>query len=297
MKIKKRESNMELLRIVAILLIIVFHISYHCIYTQLTSAESIALLNNGIFNYPYIYKRLFILALIFPLGQVGNSLFMLITGYFMISKKSIDITKITKKLLLQLGFSVLCLGISSIVIYNFVNKYSLNLVSFNAFNNISWYIGYYFLIVLFAKLFLNKYLNKLDNKKYIMFLMVLLGLTQFSWAISLINSFISGSIKLFSGIFLYSLGGYIKKYNPFNNIKIWTLILSIILINLIVIGNFYINTANNINSYIEGNTFIQNIPRYGDNELLPIALGVIVFELFRRIKIPYNKIINYINGK
>lgn len=292
---KKRESNIELLRIVAILLIIVFHISYHCIYNQLSSTESIALLNNGIYSNPYIYKRLYILALISPLGQIGNALFMLITGYFMISKKDINITKITKKLLLQLVFASICLGITSIIIYNYITEYSLNLVLFNSFNELSWYIGYYFLIVLFAILYLNKFLNKIDKKKYIMFLMILLGITQFSWSIYIINDVASGLIKVFSGILLYSLGGYIKKYKPFNNIKIWALILLGILINFIVIGDFYINTASNINNYIDG-LFIQQMPHYTDNQLLPISLGLIIFELFRRIKISYNKVINYIGA-
>ena len=49
---KKRNSNMELLRIVAMLMIVAFHIFRHCINIQLTDANSIAALGNGWYSYP-----------------------------------------------------------------------------------------------------------------------------------------------------------------------------------------------------------------------------------------------------
>ena len=98
---KVRSSNIELLRVIAMLMIILHHITVHCVYVQLTDITSINRLGNGLFNYPLFYKRLLILASMVPLGPIGNALFVLISGYFMISKeKKINLVKISKKLLL-----------------------------------------------------------------------------------------------------------------------------------------------------------------------------------------------------
>lgn len=52
---KKRNSNMELLRIMAMLMIICYHIFRHCIYLQLTDTNSIMALGNGWFSYPAFF--------------------------------------------------------------------------------------------------------------------------------------------------------------------------------------------------------------------------------------------------
>lgn len=295
---KKRNSNMELLRIIAMLMIIAYHIFRHCMYIQLTDINSITMLNNGWFSYPSFFKRLCILAVISPMGQIGNAIFLIISGYFMADKKSIDLTKTSEKLLLQLGFATLALGLISIFSYKYVTAFPIKLMPFNSFNWSSWYIGYYFIVIVFAKIFLNKYLAKAKQKDYLMFLISLFAITQFSWTRSIIQNLGNGLETLCIGVFLYSMGGYIKKYNPFSTIKTWVIIATIIITNLIVISNFYIDTANNILAYSQTpeNIFIQYIPVYENYQFIPIILGIALFELFRRIKISNNKIINFIGA-
>lgn len=289
---------MELLRIVAMLMIIAYHVFLHCINIQLTDTNSISTIGNSWFSYPSFFKKLCILAIISPMGQIGNAIFLIISGYFMIDKKTIDLTKISKKLLFQLGFATTILGLTSLFFYKYVVSIPIKLVSFNSFNEISWYIGYYFIIIVLANIFLNKYLNKLKQKNYTMFLITLFALIQFSWSISILKNICNGLEILCTGIFLYAIGGYIKKYNPFNSIKLWVIIAIIIIINIIVIGNFYINTANNIIEYTSGfkDTFAQYIPLYENNQFVHVILGTTIFELFRRIKIPNSKFINFIGA-
>ena len=55
---KKRNSNFELLRIIAMLMIVIFHIVVHSVDYQLTDTSSMALMNNGLFNHPIFYKKL-----------------------------------------------------------------------------------------------------------------------------------------------------------------------------------------------------------------------------------------------
>lgn len=294
----KRSSNMELLRITAMLMIIAFHIFANVINRQLTDTNSIQKLENDWYCYPYFSKKLGILAFISPMGQVGNTIFILISGYFMACKKSIDLTKISKKLLLQLGFATVILGLASIYAYHNVTEFPIKLIPFSAFNWMSWYVGYYFIVIVIAKVYLNDFLCKLDQKNYVMFMMVLFALIQFSWSNGVISNLSGGLETVCTGIFLYSLGGYIYKYNTFDSIRLWVIIAIITITNLIVIGNFYINTAENILEYNpdSGNVFIQSIPTYNNNQIVPVVLGIAVFELFRRINVPSSSIINFIGA-
>lgn len=292
----KRSSNMECLRITAMLMIIAYHIFYHCINIQLTDANAILASGNDWYCQPHFSKKLCILAVISPMGSVANAIFILISGYFMAGKESIDLTKISKKLLLQLGFATFVLGFVSICVYRNITQVHIKLISFNAFNYSSWYVGYYFIVIVIAKLFLNKFLHNLDSKKWVMFMMALFSLAQFSWSNSIISNVGVGLETICTGVFLYSLGGYVKKYNPFASIRLWALLTIIIISNLFVIANYYITTADNILSFNpnSGKMFMQSIPLYGNNQIIPIVLGVAVFELFRRIKVPNSKIVNFI---
>ena len=301
--LKKRNSNIELLRIFAMLMIIAYHICCHCINVQLMDEESILTMQNGWFCHPIFYKKLLLLALISPMGQAGNAIFILISGYFMAHKgKNVDLTSISKKLLLQLGFAVLMLCVASSIIYEVTNTLHLKVINVTTFNNSAWFVGYYFVITVMAKLFLNSFLEKLDRKKYLMFLMVAFSLIQFKWSRELIsnisNDIDKGLVVLCTGIFLYSLGGYIRKYNPFEKIKTWAVVAVIICIGLLICSIFYADTANEIRAYDESNgeTFYQTIHTFENYSFVPISLGVALFELFRRIKTPYSKIINFLGA-
>lgn len=109
-----RDSNIELLRIIAMVLIILSHIVIHCIGVQLTDTTSIIRLDNGLFNNPVFYKKLLILVSFTPVGIVGNVIFVIISGYFMVNRE-INIGKTAKKLLIQLGYSVIILIIISMI--------------------------------------------------------------------------------------------------------------------------------------------------------------------------------------
>ena len=101
---KTRNSNIELLRILAMFMIIIFHISDHCVKVQLTDTASMLRMNNGLFCEPVFYKKLLLLSTFAPMGKIGNVIFITISGYFMVPKENgINLAKISKKLLLQLG--------------------------------------------------------------------------------------------------------------------------------------------------------------------------------------------------
>ncbi len=301
---KQRNTNIELLRLIAMFMIVVFHIVDHCVVIQLTDTDSIARLGNGLFNYPLFYKKLFILNSIMPLGKAGNAIFLIISGYFMILKgKEINIVNISKKLLLQLGFAAIMLVLASTATYyyNIRSLSNLNLVNIKIFNGMSWFVGYYFLVILIAALFLNRFLISLDKKGFITFLITLFAVVEFTWSSGVINDLANGLSTLCTGVFLYSLGAFIQKYDPFERVRTYVFFLVIGMTYVLIYISGYNNAETNIKNYFLNDKtdnlvqpFFQSISKYNDSSIVVILIGLCMFEIFRRIKVPTSRTINFL---
>ena len=294
----KRNSNMELLRILAMLMIIAYHIFIHCVDYQLTDFTN----DNSTWQYfanPVFIKKLLILSSVSPMGQIGNGIFVLITGYFMANKgKDLDLAKTSKKLLIQMGFASILLTVMSMT-YSFISQsHQAKILNFNMFNEMAWFIGYYFTVIVLAKIFLNDWISKWNQKNYLMFIMIIFTMTQIGWCYSLIRSLGSELEILLGGVFWYALGGYIRKYNPFDRLRTWIIIAVIIVSNIMIWVNFYNITVNNIREYIpeNGEIFKQIIPKYGNSSIIVICITVAVFELFRRMAIKTSRVINFLGA-
>ena len=300
MEIKQRRSNLELLRIVAMLMIIAFHIYRHCVSGQLTDPDSMERMGNGLFSVPLFYKKLLLLTVFSSFGRAGNVVFMTLTGYFMVAKgREIRLIPIAKKLLLEQGYAAVLLLITSLLVFRRNPDSCTTLTEVNLFNSMSWYVGYYFLVMLLARLCLNRYLEKLERKQYRLFLFALLCMTQFKWIIKLLNGVTGDLVILITGVFLYALGGYIRRYQPFARVRTWAIFGVIFGIYVLLFLSTYAGVQNRIQDYYrEASTdpFIQYIPNVGDNSIVAILLGLSLFELFRRIKMPCCRGINYLGG-
>lgn len=300
MEIKQRRSNLELLRIVAMLMIIAFHIYWHCVSGQLTDPDSMERMGNGLFSVPLFYKKLLLLTVFSSFGRAANVIFMTLTGYFMVAKgREIRLIPIAKKLLLEQGYAAVLLLITSLLVFRRNPDSCTTLTEINLFNSMSWYVGYYFLVMLLARLFLNRYLEKLERKQYRLFLFALLCMTQFKWIIKLLNGVTGNLVILVTGVFLYSLGGYIRRYQPFARVRTWAIFGVIAGIYALLFLSTYAGVQDRIQDYYrEASTdpFIQYIPNVGDNSIVAILLGLSLFELFRRIKMPCCRGINYLGG-
>ena len=110
-----------------------------------------------------MYKKLLILASVSPMWQIGNGIFILISGYFMANKgKDIDLTKMSKKLLIQMGFTSITLTVMS-MIYSFVSQsHQAKILNFNIFNDMVYRI--LFCSHCFGKSFLNNWISKWNQK-------------------------------------------------------------------------------------------------------------------------------------
>jgi len=288
---KERSSNIELLRIVAMIMIIIYHIWCHCISVQLSN-------DTLYFIEPHFYKRLILFDIISPFGQIANALFIIISGYFMVERKNINLSKIAKKLVDQSLYATVVLITISTIVYRLYDLSSISLIDLNFFNDGSWFIGYYFAVMVSGYLFLNKFLNSLNRKKYSNYLVVLFAITQFCYTAGLINGLSGSLLLLTTGIMLYSLGGFIKKYNPFKKMKTLSFVMCILIIFVFIILSNYNLTSTIINTnYLENNNaFAQRILKFENNYFVPIVIAVCIFELFKRMQIPNNKVINYLGG-
>ena len=281
-------------------MIIMYHIGCHCIINQLTDRGSMERMGNALFTSPGFSRKLMLLDGINTFGIIGNVVFILISGYFMVGKgKNINLFDIAVKLLTQQGFVAIMLVVVSTLVYHLAGGAFIQMMNITTFNGMSWYVGYYFLIILLAYCYLNDYLNRLNQKRYLSFVATLFAITQLSFSTGILEGVASGLSTLCTGIFLYSLGGYIKKFNPFCNVKSSVFILVITVVFGLIFWSNYNVTMNNVEIYHLNNStdiFIQSIIGFRNNSIVVILIGLSLFELFRRLSISNSRVINYIGA-
>jgi len=290
MENKVRSSNFELLRILALLMIILDHIVIHCMNGQLVGSQTIL-------NQPMFFKRMQLLNIAMTFGYIGNNIFILISGYFLISKtdKS-NLLKTASKLLSQQGFAatILVLLTASVQI---IKKNSISwLLNIDIFNNMAWFVGFYFMIIVIAYLFLNRFLAKLDMNEYLIFLAVLFVFVEMGWTGEMIESIAIGLRVLLNGVFLFALGGFIHRFEPLRNIKVYIFFIVLLLsYGLIYISNY--NTTNvNIANYIATGSqgvFQQSIATYANYHIGIELISIALFAIFMRMHIGSSKIVNF----
>lgn len=287
-----RTSNFELLRILAMLGIISYHIVVHSMIGQLALSPS----DGNHFNYPCFYKSMLIPVAFSPLGQLGNALFILLSGYFTCSDvKKLDLVKISKKLLTQLAFASITLLVGPHVVHIFIPDEYTRIMNEGIFNSYFWFVGYYFILIVIAEFFLKRFLKKLDQKEYIVFLTVFFGLISFSFTGNMLDSLVINGRVLGIGIFLYALGGFLSKYRPLENLKTWVFIAAIVIMYAVVFLSYYNELEMKIEDYyIMDAGFEQFVPAYSNYDPVIIILSVAVFELFHRLPEFHSKIVNYL---
>lgn len=273
-----RDSNFELLRIIAMLLIIGHHFSIHSGFVF--SDNSISL------------ERAY-LQFISMGGKLGINLFILISGYFLINSKSIKISKIIKLWLTMLTYSV---GLYIVFLFRqgisvFDKQYFLTCLLPVGFGQ--WgFATNYFVLFLMSPL-LNIALKGLDKKTYRKLLILFFIL----WSVlPTINIF--SSVKINYGfsdllwfIYLYSFAGYIRLYFDIHSNRIPFYFLFFI---LTCFASYFV--------FIVSNYFVQYpvslldlVSNFFTPEYLTIfPMSVFMFLLFASLNIKYSKLINFI---
>lgn len=273
---KVRNSNFELLRIIAMVMIVIYHYSVHTKWTT--------------FTYENMCFNIFLTQIMRFWGKIGCYLFMLITGYFMINKK------IKFKKVFYLALEMELYSVVIFLLLKFVNgqnfskidifKYFVPVVYGNWF--VSNYIMFYFLIPIINKILLS--LGKNDFKK-------LLTLVLIIYIIIPSIFYVFGKGEGFFGKFdfmivSYILGAYINLYGlkRFERKKFCRITICICLILMVLQVCLFdgITLLRKNNRYIE----MATTSRF-ETSIFVMLISISLFYLFKNKNIN-SKIINFI---
>lgn len=268
---KERNSNLELFRIIAMLLIVAHHYVVNSGLLQIMQSTEIT--GNSIFLY-----------LLGMWGKIGINCFVLITGYFM-CKSNITVSKFLK-LILEIWFY-------NIIIYSLFIVFNIIDFEFESFVRMIIPIGHVGLDFTTAFLcfylfipFLNILVNAMNKKQHIALIALFLAIYSI-WP--MIPGFGTTYNYVTWFIVLYFIASYLRIYpntKYSNNTKFWAWMTAIsITISMISVVIFRFIQCKYIHPY-----FLVS----DSTAIFAIIVAVSSFMLFKNIKMKQNKFINTI---
>lgn len=193
MEMGKRKNNIELLRILAMFLIITFHYVYKSGYVMESFGISSILVKTFYF-----------------FGELGVNLFIFITGYFMVQSKY-KLKKVIYLILEVYFYYFICYFIAIKLGLSFFQFRNL----FPIFSNYYWFASAYILLY-FLSFYLNICISHMDKRTYQNLLFLLLMIFSF---IPTILGFFKNTTEGFFYysrfiwfVILYLIGAYIRIY-------------------------------------------------------------------------------------
>lgn len=283
---KVRESNYELMRIMAMFAIVLWHVIIH--------GKAIDVANN---------EAYLVLRFVFYLCVVHVNLFVMVSGYYQINKK-FNIRKIFSLLLEILFYNLI---INCILRYTGLVTYTnIEFVKQIFFLNLSsyWFIAYYLLLYMISP-FINNYLLTLDKRKFLQLIICMIVID------SIIPLFTNGlfygnsSYGLIHFVTIYIIGAYIKQFNVNSKVfkklnvnqKRLIYIITYLFCAIFNLGFFYLaKSMMNMNSSALiglGEMINNQFVGYTYNQPIVIIQTIAVFLLFGTFNIK-NKVVNYI---
>jgi len=264
--VKKRQANFEVLRIVAMLMIITHHfLMYGGIFSNITPG-----------NWKYYAFHIIEYSCL-----IAVNIYIMITGYFQIQSK-VKMKKIIYMELQMIFYSVILYIIS----ISF-NKIEFNTITFlktffpfitKKYWFMTAYMGLYLIIPFF-----NKFVNLLNKKEYTNLLFLLLLLLSIVPSIFPLNDIFdrTGGYSLIWFIVLYLLGGYIKLYldsKVFLKRKLLLINIAVIFIQMIIrVICLNVKGVNLLKNYLSFSNSYNNI--------LLVIETVAFFLLFKQITV------------
>lgn len=263
---KKRNSSIEVLRILSMIMIIISHYCYHGVINVSTLPYSI---NKIILQLGY-------------LGNLGVNIFFLISSYFMYD------SKFNIKKFLTLVFEIFSYSMLIYLMFIFIGLHEFNITSFiqSAFPIIFkkyWFATVYMIIYLISP-FLNIMIKNLSKKQHLQIILI----TLFIWSglytfmnINLYNNYFTDVFLLyFISTYMKKYSEEIKKYNK--HINIFSVVCAVILFLITIIFSY----SDTLSVYVHH--------FYARNSIFIILIAVGLFNCFLNKEF-YLKIINLIS--
>lgn len=190
---KSRQSNIELLRIVAMIMIIFHHIGYYSGFDYTASGISANRLLTQFITYG---------------GHVGVDIFVLIGGYFMMSYTSLKIVKVVRLWLQMMFYSILGLLIG-VELFGFEISPKAVGIALIPFLYKQWPFASAYMVLMIISPFINKMVGAFNKKQYRSMLVIMLVMWS---AIPTFTTFDGGSNYVTWMVVLYCIGGYVRLY-------------------------------------------------------------------------------------
>lgn len=265
---RNRESNLEILRIIAVIMIIMHH---YALFSGFSLGNQITM-NQVIINFFQMF------------GKLGVCLFIIISGYFY------DKTKFKLKKLVSLFLQVFIYSMIGLIIGIVTNSKVLNVVTiiksfFPVTFGVYWFASCYILLYIFVP-FLRKMIENITKKEFKILLTIMIIIWGILANIPMVNLFFNEFIWLMT---IYLIGAYIKKYDinilKTNKNRIRWTILIVVILNIIMIE---IEVLAIEMPFLRNRIFnFNNI-----NSPLILLLTVILFTIFKNLQVKNSKIIN-----
>lgn len=204
---KIRQSNIELLRIAAMLMIVGHHMAVHGIYHVMAGENAYSVYSMGT-QLNKAFTSLFA-----PGGEIGVAIFFMITGYFQIKKNTFSLKKIILQSFFYGAFCTIAFGIIELLggmaplyVVKNIGKFAMKAVFTPITGNVWWFVTSYIIIMLLSQ-FINRYLNVLNRKGYIV---TILLMWIFWYYLAYKNGAAYYSVE--RGILFYVIGAYCRNY-------------------------------------------------------------------------------------
>ena len=263
---KQRASNIELLRIISMCGIIAMH--------YMNPEIGGAVQNSTFPNFSWFYIHI-LSSLCVPLVNC----FVLISGYFLVSRNIFSFNKIIKLLLITFFYGLIAYIISLLIGNNQFSFIKLLYAIIPFFNGSRWFVETYILLLLFSP-FINKTLRSLNKKKYELLIIIQVMVFSVWYSLGLSAPLLDDGYGIINFITLYTIGGYIYFYGKefsFYKLKSHMLLFAYLLTTLLTfIFSYFTNPF--------GYAFITNI-----------LASVFIFLAFVKYNMREIKIINEIS--
>lgn len=269
---QKRNSAIEMIRIIAMMFIIIGHLAAHGIL-KVTAENSLEIWRGGA-----TYNKLFAI-LLMPGGRVGVALFFMISGYFQICKATVSLRKVVGETVFYSVF----LQISALIL----KAGSLGNIARGFFPVASgswWYVSSYVLLMLCSPA-INEYYLKLSKKqKKKVILLVWIFLYTMPYILNL------QYYGLERGVLFYLIGAYLRIEVDLEKIKTLRSQLVLAFVSLwmsyVPLGYIYYTGTNKpLGVIVDGIIF---------NGVIIVGCATLLFMFFVSAKDYCNKTINTI---
>lgn len=243
-----------------------------------------------------------IIYIIYALIVVHVNSFVLLTGYYQVQSR-FKIKKVINILILMLFYRIFCLIIAinlNWIQYVGIKDLILKIVPLSNFSY--WYLNVYVVLYLISP-YLNIFVNNTSKKKYGIFLIILFIFCSIITRTTM-QEFIANEdgYSLIHFIFMYLVGGYLRKYDGTINFKVLNKRITtmdksnIFLIIYFIIGIIkfllnYLGTNNNILLEFVNVRLKYSFDRLIYDDPLVILQSISYFLFFKNLKIK-SRIIN-----